>query len=99
MGASNLGNETPLPTLILFVSGDAPRSNRARNNLEAALEAQDSDSIVPLEIDVLKKPEKTFTYSVFATPALLKIDDNEKISLLYGDLSNEKGLRDFLYGL
>lgn len=99
MSASSSSNESPIPSLMLFVSGDAPRSNRARNNLEAALEARHSETIVPLEIDVLKKPEKTFTYSVFATPALLKIDEHEKVSLLYGDLSDDKVLGEFLQGL
>lgn len=99
MSAASSSNESPIPSLMLFVSGDAPRSNRARTNLEAALEAQPRETISPLEIDVLKQPEKTFTYSVFATPALLKIDKHKKVSLLYGDLSDDKILGAFLHGL
>lgn len=93
------GNESPLPVLTLFVTGDAPRSRRARANLDAALKSMGQDSIKPLEVDLLLRPEQTEHYSVFATPALLRMDDEGHRSVLYGDLSNREKLLEFLQGI
>ena len=89
-------SETAMPRLILFTTGDAPRSRRARDNLSAALSSRGLESIEPMEIDLLKQPEQTLTYSVFATPALLRTDESGDMEVLYGDLSDERKLADFL---
>jgi circadian clock protein KaiB len=96
MNASGDARESPVPELILFITGNAPRSHRARKNLTAALASHDLESIEPLEIDLMKHPEHTGTYSVFATPALLRTDDSGNVQVLYGDLSDERKLSDFL---
>lgn len=88
--------ESAVPVLTLFVTGDAPRSRRARRNLATALSSVGLESLAPMEIDLLDQPEKTVSYSVFATPALLRMDGEGKTSVLYGDLSNEEKLLDFL---
>ncbi len=99
MNMSKAGQESPLPVLTLFVTGDAPRSRRARNNLHSALERMGKASIRPLEIDLLRHPEKTESYSVFATPALIRMDEDGHKSVIYGDLSNDEKLLDFLEGI
>lgn len=97
MNAKTADSESSVPRLILFVTGNAPRSRRARSNLANALDALGREAITPLEIDLLAHPEQTVTYSVFATPALLRTDDNDgEVSVLYGDLSDEARLLDFL---
>ncbi|MGK7295063.1 MAG: circadian clock KaiB family protein [Candidatus Wenzhouxiangella sp. M2_3B_020] len=88
--------ESAVPMLILFTTGNAPRSRRARKNLAAALESQGMDSVEPMEIDLLERPEQSVSYSVFATPALLRTDQSGGIRVLYGDLSDEHKLLDFL---
>lgn len=92
-------NESAVPTLMLFVTGNAPRSVRARKNLAAALDSLDLDSVEAMEIDLLARPEQTVTYSVFATPALLRMDEDGQMQVLYGDLSEDTKLREFLRDL
>jgi len=91
--------ESPVPRLMLFVTGDAPRSVRARKNLSGALDKLELDEVTPMEIDLLDQPEQTVAYSVFATPALLRTDALGEMSVLYGDLSDEDKLHDFLQNL
>ncbi|MEE4303293.1 MAG: circadian clock KaiB family protein [Wenzhouxiangella sp.] len=96
MNASNEPGESSVPALMLFVTGDAPRSLRAQSNLEAALTKLGCDAIKPLQVDLLEQPEQSVSYSVFATPALLRTKRDGKISTIYGDLSDESKLLDFL---
>lgn len=81
--------------LILFVTGDAPRTSRARANLSAAL-AQTGLEGWPCEIDLLQEPTQAIAFGMFATPALLLNDETRNRAVLYGDLSNERSLRQFL---
>lgn len=96
MNSSEEGAESTVPTLTLFVAGDAPRSRRARENLGAALESLGRESITPLEVDLLEHPEQSISHSVFATPALLRTGSDGEINIIYGDLSDERKLLDFL---
>lgn len=96
MTAETESAESAVPKLVLFTTGNAPRSRRARNNLAAALESQGLESVEPMEVDLLEHPEQTVSYSVFATPALLRTDDSGGVRVLYGDLSDERKLLDFL---
>lgn len=91
--------ESPMPLLILFVTGNAPRTQRARANLAKMLEQIGRGDLGPHEIDLLKQPQEGLTYSVFATPSLLKTDDGGGGSLLYGDLSDSDRLHRFLADL
>lgn len=95
---STAGNDTGARRrrLILFVTGDAPRSRRARTNLSRALADLGADTAGPDEIDLLAEPQKTTEYGVFATPALLHLTDNGEAAVLYGDLSDTPRLRQFL---
>lgn len=81
--------------LILFVTGDAPRTRRARSNLSSALARNGLDGW-PREIDLLKDPGEAIAFGMFATPALLRADDMLDKAVLYGDLSDERALRQFL---
>lgn len=99
MTANNASDERTVPQLILFVTGDAPRSRRARANLAAALAASNLTECAPLEIDLLKHPQQTVAYSVFATPALVRTGKSGQMSVLYGDLSERDKLMDFLNDL
>lgn len=87
---------TPLGAsdLILFVTGDAPRSRRARANLRRILQDLGSDS-APREIDLVEQPEQGLRYGIFASPALLRMDQSRPV-ILYGDLSEDSRLRHFL---
>lgn len=82
--------------LILFVTGDAPRSQRARGNLAAALSTAGLDDAWPREIDLLNDPGQAIAWGTFATPALLRTDDSGPTAVLYGDLSDEPGLSRFI---
>lgn len=84
--------------LLLFVAGDAPRSRRARANLQRVLTAMGANAPRgPREIDLLLEPLRALDYGVFATPALLHVPDGCPPSMaLYGDLSDEAALRRFI---
>jgi circadian clock protein KaiB len=88
-----------MPVLILFVTGTAPRSQRARDNLTRMLEQIELVDIHPHEVDLLKQPEESIKHSVFATPALMKVSQNGDVAILYGDLSEEGRLQRFLSDL
>jgi len=96
MNAESTRGESGMPALTLFVTGNAPRSRRARANLSAMLSKLGKGAITPPEIDLMAHPEQTVTYSVFATPALLKTAPTGERSVLYGDLSDEDKLGRFL---
>lgn len=81
--------------LLLLVTGDAPRSRRARANLSAALNEHGS-ALAPAEVDLLEEPERTIEYGVFATPALLWLRGDGRDSVIYGDLSDPSALHSFL---
>ena len=82
--------------LILFVTGNAPRSRRARANLAQALTAADAASPEYQEIDLTREPQCMVEYGIFATPALASVGPGGLIAVLYGDLSNETALHRFL---
>ena len=81
--------------LILFVTGDAPRTRRARRNLAAALSEAGIDGW-PREIDLLEEPRQALDFGMFATPALLRTGEQRPRAVLYGDLSDEATLGQFL---
>lgn len=99
MSTSPKSGESSIPMLTLFVTGTAPRSQRARINLARMLERIGRSDLRPYEIDLLKQPEQGITNSVFATPSLLKTSDTGEVAVLYGDLSDEHHLHRFLSGL
>ncbi|MFO7858514.1 MAG: circadian clock KaiB family protein [Ectothiorhodospiraceae bacterium] len=82
--------------LILFVTGEAPRSRRARANLAQALTAAGGASADYREIDLTREPQRMVEYGIFATPALALVGPDGLISVLYGDLSGEAALQQFL---
>lgn len=85
--------------LILFVTGDSPRSLRARANLAKAVEEIASDRITVRHIDLLEDADGVSEYGIFATPALIHVRENGDSAVLYGDLSNEPELQRFLANL
>ncbi|PLW84214.1 hypothetical protein CWI75_02390 [Kineobactrum sediminis] len=89
-------NDSPL---ILFVTGEAPRSRRAHLNLTAALDETGIDVAPPREIDLLREPQEAISFDIFATPALLHIEGSGHRRVLYGDLSDKQSLKDFLSAL
>lgn len=84
---------------ILFVTGDSPRSVRARSNLATALGRMGGADITVCRIDLLEQPDRISEYGIFATPALVRRQGGGKPATLYGDLSNEGELRRFLADL
>ena len=99
MSATQQSGESALPMLMLFVTGTAPRSQRARTNLVHMLEQLNRTDVQPYEINLLEQPEQGIKHSVFATPSLLKVSPTGEVSVLYGDLSEEDRLRRFLFDL
>ncbi|MDR5900303.1 circadian clock KaiB family protein [Halomonas vilamensis] len=91
--------ETPMPMLMLFVTGTAPRSQRARANLAKMLDQLNLSEVKPFEVDLLEQPEQGIEHAIFATPSLLKFDTTGEVSVLYGDLSAEERLQTFLSDL
>ncbi|MFN2360982.1 MAG: circadian clock KaiB family protein [Marinobacter sp.] len=92
-------SETTMPMLILFVTGTAPRSQRARSNLGKMLDRLNLNDLKPFEVDLLEHPDQGIEHGVFATPSLLKFDSSGEVSVLYGDLSVEERLQKFLSDL
>lgn len=85
--------------VILFVTGDSPRSIRARSNLASALQRIGDAKISVHHIDLLEQPERISEYGIFATPALIHARESGEAAVLYGDLSNELALQRFLSNL
>lgn len=85
--------------LILFVTGDAPRSRRARTNLAQALARSGLGDAWPEEIDLLAQPHQITQHGIFATPALVRIDEAGSTAVIYGDLSDAEALERFLVGI
>jgi circadian clock protein KaiB len=82
--------------LKLFVTGDAPRSRRARTHLAEVLEQSGLDPAAVHEIDLSADPVQTLTFGIFATPALLRTSEAGDTEVLYGDLSERRALERFL---
>lgn len=89
-------NAAPPTRLILFVTGDAPRSRRAKANLAETLERLEIEPTELVEIDLTADPTQTLSYGIFATPALLRASESGRSEVLYGDLSERKTLERFL---
>jgi circadian clock protein KaiB len=89
----------PVAEVILFVTGDSPRSGRARSNLDTALQRLGVAGTSVHCIDLLTEPERINEYGIFATPALIRPRTDGDPSILYGDLSNEGELQRFLADL
>lgn len=83
-------------TLTLFVTGNAPRSRRARANLADALEALGYMPDCVQEVDVLAHPQVALEHGVFACPALMVGGPERGRSVMYGDLSETEKVRHFL---
>lgn len=92
---SSKGNNAEHVRLILFVTGSAPRSRRARDNLARALEGLGTTARAR-EIDLVEEPGQALRFGIFATPALVHLGDDDSANVLYGDLSEEQRLRRFL---
>lgn len=84
--------------LILFVTGDAPRSQRARANLSKAFGDLALSDDEMREIDLIQEPRKTVEFGIFATPALMRVDKDGNREVLYGDLSEDGAVQRFLSG-
>ena len=85
--------------LALLVTGDAPRSNRARSHLQDAMRDAGLPHTIVHEIDVLRDPLVAIRFRVFATPALVAVRDDRATAVLYGDLSDPEAVRRFLLGV
>ena len=85
----------PALRLELYVAGDAPNSRRARDHLEAILEAHFSDSPDLELVDVLEHPSRALKAGVLATPTLL-IHRGDQVQRLIGDLSDSDLLQSSL---
>lgn len=93
------GDEKSMPALTLFVTGNAPRSHRARANLAEALRRVDNPRLETLEVDLFKQPAYSLEQAIFATPALLGRDADGGVAMLYGDLSEADKLDHFIQSL
>lgn len=86
-------------SLVLFVTGDAPRSRRASHKLTETLDVCRLDIPAPRKINLLQEPQEAIRFEIFATPALMHIDESGRRRVLYGDLSDEHRLKEFLSAL
>lgn len=74
--------------LILLVSGDSPRSERARSNLNRALAGLDTGRMATEEVDVLAHPMAVVAYGLIAVPALVVELPSGDRRLFYGELED-----------
>lgn len=82
--------------LTLFITGDAPRSRRARTNLQATLASHGLEIDEVTEIDLLKNAQAALDNGIFATPALMIEPEDGESTVMYGDLSETKKLHKFI---
>lgn len=82
--------------LTLFVTGDAPRSQRARANLARVLAANGGAITEVAEVDLLSAPQQGLDHGIIASPALMLTPPEGAASTLYGDLSDAHRLSRFL---
>lgn len=82
--------------LTLFVTGDAPRSRRARANLKSVFESLGGNPQDIVEVDLIAHPETALDQGIFATPALMVAREAGAASVMYGDLSDRTRLENFL---
>lgn len=74
--------------LTLFVTGNAPRSQRARSNLADTIGALGCiQEIAVQEVDLLYDPTPALDNGIFAAPALMIGEAAQGGHVLYGDLS------------
>jgi hypothetical protein len=82
--------------LKLYVAGATPNSERARQNLEAAISATASDPGYTVEtIDVLGDARRAVVDGVIVTPTLIAIGPKRPLVMI-GDLSDRQKLEGFL---
>lgn len=82
--------------IVLFVTGESPRSKRARVHLERTIRDQ-SGHVKNFEvIDVLIEPTKMLDFGIFATPALMVRPCAGEACYMFGDLSDVAKLRELL---
>ncbi len=82
--------------LVLLITGTSPRSQRARNGLSEGLRALDAGDLHVDEIDLLTYPRAALEFGIYASPALLWEHHGQAIAVLYGDLTDEHALLQFL---
>lgn len=82
--------------VFLFVTGDAPRSQRARAHLGEILARLGANHLQSEIIDIFEHPARALAYGVFSAPALVIERLNGRIHILQGDLSDELEVEAFL---
>ena len=82
--------------LVLLITGTSPRSQRARNRLNEALRILDAEGLHADEIDLLTHPRAALEFGIYASPALLWETQGKPIAVLYGDLTDDHALLQFL---
>lgn len=78
--------------LRLYVAGDAPNSQQAKQNLGALLETVGGDDYELEIIDCLADPIRTLTDGIVVTPTLLKIAPEPRRTVI-GTLADAESLR------
>lgn len=91
--------ENEQPILTLFVTGDAPRSQRARQNLEDALAELGLGPEFARTVDMFQSPSEALDHGVVAAPTLVGRRGRAAPASLYGDLTQGERLRAFLTSL
>jgi hypothetical protein len=83
-------------TLRLYIAATTPNSQRARTNLQAALQNPDIGPDYKLEvIDVLADAKRAVTDNVIVTPTLVALGPKLRLVMI-GDLSDAAKLRGLL---
>jgi circadian clock protein KaiB len=77
--------------LRLYVSGVAPRSQRALNNLKRICEEHLAGRYKLEVIDIYQQPQKAVAEQIIAAPTLIKAEP-PPVSRLIGTLSNTKAV-------
>lgn len=74
-------------TLRLYVAGDAPNSQLARQNLRTLLSAMPAAAIAIEIIDCLREPHRALRDGVLVTPTLLRLTPEPRRTII-GTLSD-----------
>lgn len=82
--------------LMLFVTGDAPLSHRARGNLEQTLARFAPNDFRCEEVDAFRQPDRALAYGLIAAPALVVESLSGQRHVFYGDLSDRTPLEALL---
>ncbi|MBF0180837.1 MAG: circadian clock KaiB family protein [Magnetococcales bacterium] len=87
-------NDPGLYQFRLYIVGDTPSGQRARDNFKKIQEYLSPDEVRLEVVDILQSPERAEMDRIIAVPALVRVSPPPSFKII-GDLSDSTHLRSF----